>query len=249
MIKCRQGLHLGGRVDLDVDFVNIRRRTVINAIASEAQTPRDANKRDRYHHGDLRQALIRRAAEVIDSEGIEALTLRGLARDLGVSHGAPNRHFKTKGDLLAALATEGYTALREATLSAAESAGEDPWVRLNYMGRGFLRWAFENPASFRAITHPDVERYADAELLQATEEFSGAVRAVIAETQADGRHPEVDLDVLTQFTNAVPFGVAMMHRQGVLEATLHVEDREAFIAQVIELVCPIADRLAAQDSR
>lgn len=110
------------------------------------------------------------------------------------------------------------------------------------MGRGFLRWAFDNPASFRAITHPDVERYADAELLEATEEFRRTVEAEIAATQADGRHPDVSLDVLAQFTNSVPFGVAMMHRQGVLESTLDVADREAFIAQVIELVCPIAGR-------
>ena len=217
------------------------RSPAINAIVSENSNP-DA-KRGSYHHGDLRQALIRRAAEVIDSEGIEALTLRGLARDLGVSHGAPNRHFKTKGDLLAALATEGYTALREATLSAAESAGDDPWVQLNYMGRGFLRWAFENPSSFRAITHPDVERYADAELLQVTEEFSAAVREVVAATQAAGRYPDVDLNVLAIFTNAVPFGVAMINRQGVLESQLNFEDREAFIEKIIELVCPIADRI------
>ena len=180
---------------------------------------------------------------MIDSEGIEALTLRGLARDLGVSHGAPNRHFKTKGDLLAALATEGYAALRDATLSAAEAGGDDPWVQLNYMGRGFLRWAFDNPASFRAITHPDVERYADEELLRVSDEFSRSVRAVIAETQAAGRHPEVDLNVLAHFTNAVPFGVAMINRQGVLESQLDIEDRDAFIADIIELVCPIADRV------
>ena len=49
----------------------------------------DADQRS-YHHGDLRQALLDRAAEVIQSRGIEALTLRGLARDLKVSHGAPN---------------------------------------------------------------------------------------------------------------------------------------------------------------
>ncbi|MGB0693864.1 MAG: TetR/AcrR family transcriptional regulator, partial [Pseudomonadales bacterium] len=46
-----------------------------------------------YHHGNLRAEIVQRAVEVIDSEGIEALTLRGVARDLGVSHGAPNRHF------------------------------------------------------------------------------------------------------------------------------------------------------------
>ena len=91
-----------------------------------------------YHHGDLRQALLDRAAEVIEAQGIEAVTIRGLARDLGVSHAAPNRHFKSRADLLTALAAEGYAALRSATLSAAEDVGDDPWIRLNAMGRGFF---------------------------------------------------------------------------------------------------------------
>jgi len=203
---------------------------------------RQATTRERYHHGDLRQALIVRAAEVIESQGIEALTLRGLARDLGVSHGAPNRHFKSKADLLAALAAAGYYALTEATLSAAEAVGEDPWVRLNAMGRGFLRWAFDHPASFRAITHPDVERYADAELRQAMADFEETVRQAVAATQATGRLPGVDPTVLTLFTNSVPFGVAMILTQGIFHGSMKIEEREQFIADLTELVVPINGR-------
>ncbi len=209
--------------------------------AAVTETDSDA-ARDSYHHGDLRQALIRRAAEVIDAEGIEALTLRGLARDLGVSHGAPNRHFRAKADLLAALAAEGYAALKAATLSAAESAGDDPWVRLNAMGRGFLHWAFDNPASFRAITHPDVERNADAQLLDVMADFEATVREAIVATQATGRHPDVDLRVLEVFTNAVPFGAAMMLAQPIFSRSLGNKDRDTFIAELVELVCPIAGR-------
>ena len=199
--------------------------------------------RDRYHHGDLRHALIVRAAQVIESEGIEALTLRGLARDLGVSHGAPNRHFKTKADLLAALAAEGYNGLKQATLSAAGDVGDDPWVRLNAMGRGFLRWAFDNPASFRAITHPDVERYADPELRAAMADFQDTVREAIAAAQLAGRHADVDLGVLALFTNSVPFGAAVLLTQGVFQHYLDIDDRERLIAELIELVVPIAGRV------
>ncbi len=117
------------------------------------------------------------------------------------------------------------------------------------MGRGFLRWAFENPASFHAITHPDVERYADAELRAETMSFETVVHEAIAATQADGRHPDVDANVLAYFTNSVPFGVAMMLRSGVFQRTMNIEDREAFIADVIELVCPIAGRAGGQSLR
>src|SRR5262244_974088 len=64
-----------------------------------------------YHHGNLRRELLDRAAQVIAKQGIENLSLRGLAQDLGVSHGAPARHFKDKLDLLRALATEGHNKL------------------------------------------------------------------------------------------------------------------------------------------
>ena len=111
-----------------------------------------------YHHGALREALLTRAAEVIDHSGIEALTLRGLARDLGVSHGAPNRHFRNKDELLAELAATAYEQMREATLGAAEAANsDDPWVRLNAMGRGYLKWALTNRALFAAAFHADLD--------------------------------------------------------------------------------------------
>ena len=66
----------------------------------------------RYHHGDLRAALIARAAEVVVADGVGALSLRELARDLGVSHGAPSRHFPDKQALLDALALDGFERLR-----------------------------------------------------------------------------------------------------------------------------------------
>ena len=142
----------------------------------------DADQRS-YHHGDLRQALLDRAAEVIQSRGIEALTLRGLARDLKVSHGAPNRHFSCKADLLTAIATEGYSQLMRATLSAANDVGNDPWVRLNAMGQGFVHWALNNTAQFNTTMHPDLSLYESAELKQATEAFRLTINEAVAATQ------------------------------------------------------------------
>ena len=207
------------------------------------------SQRDTYHHGDLRNALLKRAAEVIEEHGIEALTLRGLARDLGVSHGAPNRHFKTRAHLLSALAEDGYSGLTHATLSAADAAGPDPWIRLNAMGRGFLHWVFDNRASFRAICHPDVSRYADDALRAAIRRFREAIRDAVADAQRAGRHPEARLDLLTLYTKAVPFGAAMMLFDGLFEDHRNTTDRDALIEELIELVVPIRDRVAATGPR
>jgi len=187
-----------------------------------------------------------RAAEVIRSCGLEALSLRGLARDLNVSHGAPNRHFKSKADLLAALATEGYAGLTAATLAAADNVGADPWLNHNAMGRGFLHWALDNPASFHAIMHPDLIFYESAELLDALASFRRTIREAVAATQQAGRHPEVSLDVLSLFTNAVPMGAAMMLASpSHSNATLAAADQERLVDELIELVVPIRGRLLA----
>ncbi|MGW3141017.1 TetR/AcrR family transcriptional regulator, partial [Streptomyces sp. NPDC001139] len=67
----------------------------------------------RYHHGDLRAALLARAEQTLRERGPGDLSLRELARDLGVSHAAPSRHFKDKQTLLDALAQTGFERLRE----------------------------------------------------------------------------------------------------------------------------------------
>jgi len=194
-----------------------------------------------YHHGDLRQALLDRAAEVIQTRGIEALSLRGLARDLNVSHGAPNRHFRSKADLLTAIATEGYTQLIEATLSAADNGDSDPWIRLNAMGQGFLHWALENPARFNTTMHPDLALYESTELKNAMEEFRLTIKEAVAATQSSGRHPEEDLEILNLFTISVPMGAAMLLAQR--NESNDLGNRDKLVADLIELVVPIKDRL------
>jgi AcrR family transcriptional regulator len=193
-----------------------------------------------YHHGDLKIAILQRAAEVIGSEGMGALSLRGIARDLGVSHGAPNRHFSNKADLLAELATTGWLGIQRATLDAADQTGsDDPRVRLNAMGKGFLRWAIDNSALFRAISHPDVSRFADDELRAAVDAFNASVKAVLVESQAAGRHPKVRTELLSLYTNSVPFGVAMMLNDPFLGIEVSDIDKDELVDQVIDLVVPL----------
>lgn len=195
-----------------------------------------------YHHGSLREELLTRAAEVIGEHGIEALTLRGLARDLGVSHGAPNRHFKSREELLATLATSAWHDAREATLKQADTVGDDPWIRLNAMGRGYLTWAIKNPALFAAATHPDVRRYADEVLVRSNEAFEATIRQAVEAAQAHGRHTDVNLTVLSLYTNAVPFGAAMLLSNPAFANDERLKDLDQFVADVIELVVPIRDR-------
>ena len=196
-----------------------------------------------YHHGNLAEAILQRAAEIIDAEGIEALTLRGIARDLGVSHAAPNRHFANKKALLAALAAEAWMQARDATLNEAEQTGSsDARIRLAAMGRGYLRWALNNRSLFRAIYHPDVNRYASEELMEAIRKFSDTVKEATYQTQLEDRHPDVPLDILSIYTNAVPTGAALLMVDPLMGREFETElEQEAMINQIIDLVVPLPE--------
>ena len=70
-------------------------------------------EKEKYHHGDLKQALIEAGMKILREEGVNALTLRSAARSAGVSHSAPYSHFKDKQALLAAISTMGFNDLHD----------------------------------------------------------------------------------------------------------------------------------------
>lgn len=118
--------------------------------------------RDSYHHGDLRTALIGEGLKLLEKRDLEALSLREVARNVGVSATAVYRHFPSKEDLLKALAEHGLSLLAEQQRwAAAKAKGSAAFAQT---GRAYVRFALANPNLFRLIfTHtpsrlrPDVE--------------------------------------------------------------------------------------------
>ena len=78
-----------------------------------------------YHHGHLRTALLGDAERTLREQGIDALSLRDLARQAGVSHAAPRRHFADRQALLDALAASGFARLADEVSAAVDDAGQD----------------------------------------------------------------------------------------------------------------------------
>src|SRR5258708_28819197 len=115
-----------------------------------------------YHHGNLREALLQSAIRLIAEVGPTAFTLREVARQAGVSHNAPYRHFQDKGALLAAGATQGYGELTDVML---EAAGKESNVldRLKHAGLAYVSFALRRPEHFTVMfdapfskqTHPE----------------------------------------------------------------------------------------------
>ena len=110
-----------------------------------------------YHHGDLRRALILAAERVLEREGPQALSLRAVAREAGVSPAAPYHHFKDKSDLLLAIAGAGFEALGESLKAAVEADTEQ---KMTTIGCAYVKFARDNPALYRVMY--DCSRDADA---------------------------------------------------------------------------------------
>ncbi|MEM8608566.1 MAG: TetR/AcrR family transcriptional regulator [Myxococcota bacterium] len=103
-----------------------------------------------YHHGDLRGALLEAAEEQLEEEGPAGLSLRKLGRALGVSPGAPYRHFEDKDALLTELATTGFKRLRSMMIDEmADATGAADRLRL--LGVGYLKFASSHPGLFRLV--------------------------------------------------------------------------------------------------
>ena len=98
-----------------------------------------------YHHGDLRRALLEAAMVIIERDGPNALTLRAVARQAGVSPAAPYHHFKDKSELLFAVSKEGFHRLKAAMGSVVAP------ISTHTMGVAYVEFAHANPALYRVM--------------------------------------------------------------------------------------------------
>jgi AcrR family transcriptional regulator len=110
-----------------------------------------------YHHGNLRAELLDTAIEQLRETGVEDLSLRALARTLGVSQTAPYRHFADKDELLAAMATHGYRNLLEALRKASAVTDHCPQKQLIAFAHAYVDYAANNPQLFKLMFGPAVQ--------------------------------------------------------------------------------------------
>lgn len=104
-----------------------------------------------YHHGDLRAALLAAAEAELADRGVEAFSLRSVAKRAGVSHAAPAHHFGDAAGLLTALATEGFRHFLACQHRREALAASDPKSQVIAAGIGYVDFALERPALFRLI--------------------------------------------------------------------------------------------------
>ncbi len=192
-----------------------------------------------YHHKDLRAALIARAVELIDESGVSDVSLRALARDLGVSHNAPSRHFKTRQALLCAIAAKGYSDLIYA--ASVLDAQDFPTGRhkLNAIGKAFLMWVFENRALYRVIIHPDITRAADEALKVKLSEFIALMSGVVQQAQNDGWQSGLSFEAALIFAITNSTGLAFTFTNPLYRDILSLDERRQIADDILDAIVPL----------
>ncbi len=163
---------------------------------------------DRYHHGDLPNALRCAAADVIAEDGLGRFSLREVARRAGVSHAAPAHHFGDVRGLLTALAVEGFERLHDATAVAA-AAHDDPAERLVAIGEAYVALAGEHPAHCQVMFRTDVVDSDSDRLREAGMRAYDVLRDTVA-ALIDAEHLDVSVDDVAELCWATMQGLVVL---------------------------------------
>lgn len=194
----------------------------------------DPKAAGKYHHGDLRRALLDAAITAIERTGPKRFSLRALAQELNVSHAAAYRHFRSRDALLGAVSIEGMDRLTEALIGAA-GASQDPTVILRSCALAYVRFGLDHPGLYQ-VMFSDAQQRSDetqsaadgtlvltARLIAASQQ-AGGVREGDAMVQARAAwammHGLVDLELHRQFTKREPLD-AMGHAELLIDTFLH----------------------------
>ncbi|MBY0224792.1 MAG: TetR/AcrR family transcriptional regulator [Hyphomicrobium sp.] len=118
---------------------------------SESPTSRTSSGKQRYHHGDLRQALIDASHQLLVEKGAENFSLADACRVAGVSTAAPYKHFRDKLEILKAIVEQGFDRMSQRSLAAVRAKGEGTIDGVIAMGQAYIAFAMEETAVFRLM--------------------------------------------------------------------------------------------------
>ena len=168
-----------------------------------------------YHHGNLKEALIRAALDLIAEKGPSGFTFAEAARFAGVSPAAPYRHFRDREELLASVALRGFTLFEAALAQAWNDGAPDPFTAFERMGRAYLDFARSEPAYYSAMFEGGVALDSDSGLRQASERAFAVLRraseALSAHTPATSRPPAL---MMSLHIWALSHGIASLFARG-----------------------------------
>jgi AcrR family transcriptional regulator len=168
-----------------------------------------------YHHGNLKEALVRAALELIAEKGAAGFTFADAARWAGVSPAAPYRHFRDRDDLLADVARRGFEQFEQALARAWDEGRPDPFTAFERVGKAYLAFARTEAAYYSAMFEAGVPAEASPELREAGDRAFAVLRraseALIAKMPPHSRPPAL---MMSLHVWALSHGIASLFGRG-----------------------------------
>ncbi|MBI5353941.1 MAG: TetR/AcrR family transcriptional regulator [Chloroflexi bacterium] len=149
-----------------------------------------------YHHGDLKNALISAAIEIVAQEGVYGLTLRKAARKAGVSHNAPYAHFTDKQALIAAIAVDGHSKIQSLISKVVEKYPNDPLQQLVHLAWAYVQFGLRSPAHYKITFSGLIENEKNYPAFVEVSQLSmSAIKKITADCQSAGILKKSDYEV------------------------------------------------------
>jgi len=183
-----------------------------------------------YHHGNLREALIKAGMRAIADDGPEGFSLRDVAKRAGVTPPAVYRHFPDKETLLAAIAAECSDRLAATVTESLASATGDSLSRFRHVGIAYVQFAAANPEHFRAMTVPDLLKLLPEEQQREVVSWHDDQRRDLEVGKAAGEIADIPTDELLLSANALVHGLAHLIVEGALGPVDAKRARELAVA-------------------
>jgi AcrR family transcriptional regulator len=188
-----------------------------------------------YHHGNLKEALLRAALELIAQKGPAGFTFAEAARWAGVSPAAPYRHFRDRDELLASVALRGFEKFETVLARAWDDGRPDVFVALDRLGKAYLEFARTEPAYYSAMFEAGIPLATNPELREAGERafavLRGAAEKLCVQIPLRTRPPAL---MVALHIWAMSHGVASLFGRGdAARRTLPMSPEELLEAQVL----------------
>jgi len=186
-----------------------------------------------YHHGNLREALLLAGERALEGGGAQNLSLRELARGVGVSHAAPRRHFPDKQALLDALARAGWERLGATLAAAITAAGASFDARMLGLARAYVDFATHHPALVALMFATKHQEGASPELAEAGERALAPALAAVADGQAAGTVVAGDPERVAIVAFAALQGLVALASNGMLDGAPLTETLDEIVERLI----------------
>jgi AcrR family transcriptional regulator len=174
-----------------------------------------------YHHGDLKNALIKAGVKILSEAGIEGLSLRKVAQRAGVSHNAPYSHFPDKQSLIAAISTEGFKQLYTELDSAISAYPDDPGRQLQEGAWAYAQFALDHTDIFKIMFSGIIEKEKDyPAFVEISQQTFGRVVDVVLACQQAGLLPPEQADVMAIAVWGMVHGIISLRLEGQIPHAL-----------------------------